>query len=118
MAKKAEEIELKYATVETVNKIREQLANEDELYDLAELFKVFGDSTRIKILFVLYSGEMCVYDIANTLNMSQSSISHHLKSLKQNRLVKFRKDGKATFYSLADEHVFSIMEQGLEHVTE
>ena len=94
------------------------MEDEEELYDLADLFKVFGDSTRIKILFVLYEGEMCVYDIAQTLDMTQSSISHQLRVLKQNRLVKFRKEGKIVFYSLADEHVFSIIEQGLEHVRE
>ena len=98
--------------------VNDTIPEETELYDLAELFKVFGDSTRIKILFVLYEGEMCVYDIAQTLDMTQSSISHQLRVLKQNRLVKFRKEGKIVFYSLADEHVFSIIEQGLEHVRE
>ena len=113
-----EKEELKYADPEVVSSLRDQMEDEEELYDLADLFKVFGDSTRIKILFVLYEGEMCVYDIAQTLVMTQSSISHQLRVLKQNRLVKFRKEGKIVFYSLADEHVFSIIEQGLEHVRE
>ena len=112
------EMELKYASVEMVNKIREQIQDEEELYDLANLFKVFGDPTRLKIMLVLYGGEMCVYDIAKTLEMSQSSISHQLKNLKQSKLISFRREGKATFYSLADEHVFSIMKQGIEHVKE
>ena len=88
------------------------------LYDLADLFKVFGDSTRIKILYVLFENEMCVYDIASILNMTQSAISHQLRILKQNRLVKFRKEGKTVLYTLADEHVFTILSQGIEHVEE
>lgn len=112
------EDDLKYADPERVKILRDEMEDEEELYDLADLFKVFGDSTRIKILLVLYEGEMCVYDIAQTLSMTQSSISHQLRVLKQNRLVKFRKEGKIVFYSLADEHVFSIIQQGLEHVRE
>lgn len=112
------EDDLKYADPERVRILRDEMEDEEELYDLADLFKVFGDSTRIKILLVLYEGEMCVYDIAQTLSMTQSSISHQLRVLKQNRLVKFRKEGKIVFYSLADEHVFSIIQQGLEHVRE
>ena len=110
--------DLKYVTEAEVAKIQKEMPDEDGIYALSELFKIFGDSTRLKIVFVLYSGEMCVADIAKTLNMSQSSISHQLKNLKQNRLVKFRRDGKATFYSLDDDHVFSIMREGLEHVSE
>ena len=113
-----EKLDLKYADHDVVCSLREQMSEEQELYELADLFKVFGDSTRIKILLVLYKGEMCVNDIAVTLDMSQSSISHQLRILKQNRLVKFRKEGKIVFYSLADQHVFSIVEQGLEHVRE
>lgn len=113
-----ENVDLKYADPKLVKELRDSMEDDEELYDLADLFKVFGDSTRIKILFVLFEGEMCVYDIAQTLNMSQSSISHQLRTLKQNRLVKFRREGKVTFYSLADEHVFSIIQQGLEHVQE
>mgnify|MGYP001546442285 CR=1 FL=1 len=98
--------------------VNETLPEETELYDLAELFKVFGDSTRIKILYVLFEAEMCVCDIAQLLNMNQSAISHQLKILKQNRLVKSRREGKAVFYSLADGHVRTIINQGLEHIEE
>ena len=88
------------------------------LYKLAELFKVFGDSTRIRILHVLLQNELCVQDIADTLQMTQSAISHQLRILKQAELVKFRRDGKTIYYSLADNHVATIMSQGLEHVCE
>lgn len=114
----AEKLDLKYADPKIVSALRDQMEDEEELYDLADLFKVFGDSTRIKILFSLYEGEMCVYDIAQTVGMTQSSISHQLRVLKQNHLIKFRKEGKVVFYSLADEHVLSIIKQGLEHVRE
>ena len=90
----------------------------NELYDLAELFKVFGDSTRIRILFVLFEAEVCVCDLAKALNMTQSAISHQLRILKQNKLVKSRRDGKSIFYSLADEHVRTIIDQGREHIEE
>ena len=89
-----------------------------ELLDLAELFKVFGDSTRIRILFVLFEAEVCVCDLAKALNMTQSAISHQLRILKQNKLVKSRRDGKSIFYSLADEHVRTIIDQGREHIEE
>ncbi len=92
--------------------------NEDTLYSLAELFKVFGDPTRIRILYILSVEELCVQDIADRLSMTQSAISHQLRVLKQMSLVKFRRDGKTIFYSLADSHVATIMNQGLEHVTE
>ena len=98
--------------------VTEQMPREEELYDLAELFKVFGDSTRIKILYVLTEAEMCVCDIAQVLNMTQSAISHQLKILKQSKLVKNRREGKAVFYSLADGHVKTIMKQGLDHIEE
>ena len=94
------------------------MPDEELLYDLAELYKVFGDSTRIKILYVLFEAEMCVCDIAQLLNMNQSAISHQLRILKQNRLVKSRREGKAVFYSLADGHVRTIINQGLEHIQE
>ncbi|MBR4078604.1 MAG: helix-turn-helix transcriptional regulator [Christensenellaceae bacterium] len=103
---------------EIVDKVRESLPDEELLYDLAELYKVFGDSTRIRILYVLFEAEMCVCDIAQLLNMSMSAISHQLRVLKQSRLVKFRREGKTVFYSLADDHVRSIINQGLEHVEE
>lgn len=109
-----------YMTIneETAEEIENKMPEESELYDLADLFKVFGDSTRIKILYVLFENEMCVYDIASILNMTQSAISHQLRILKQNRLVKFRKEGKTVLYTLADEHVFTILSQGIEHVEE
>jgi ArsR family transcriptional regulator len=94
------------------------MPEETELYDLAELFKVFGDSTRIRILFVLFEAEVCVCDLAEALNMTQSAISHQLRILKQSRLVKSRREGKSIFYSLADEHVRSIIDQGREHIEE
>ena len=96
----------------------ETIPEENELYDLAELFKVFGDSTRIRILFVLFEAEVCVCDLAKALNMTQSAISHQLRILKQNKLVKSRRDGKSIFYSLADEHVRTIIDQGREHIEE
>ena len=95
-----------------------KLPGDDLLIDLAELYKIFGDSTRIKILYLLYAEEMCVCDIAASLNMTVSAISHQLRILKGAKLVKFRKDGKSAFYSLADEHVTSILAQGMEHITE
>lgn len=91
---------------------------EENLYDLAELFKVFGDTTRIKILWALFESEMCVCDIASLLGMSQSAISHQLRVLKQARLVKYRKDGKVVYYSLDDEHIKQIFDQGMNHVNE
>ena len=98
--------------------MNELMPAEDEVYFLSEFFKVFADSTRIKILFLLRDGEQCVNDIAAALEMSQSSISHQLRVLKQNRLVKFRRDGKTIYYSLADAHVVNILSQGLEHIEE
>ncbi len=103
---------------ETVQLTRGLMPKEELLYDLAELYKVFGDSTRIKILFALYENEMCVCGIAELLNMTQSAISHQLKVLRQNKLVKFRREGKTIFYSLSDDHVFKILGQGLQHITE
>ncbi len=109
-----------YMTIDekTAEEIENKMPEESELYELADLFKVFGDSTRIKILYVLFENEMCVYDIANILNMTQSAISHQLRVLKQNRLVRYRKEGKTVLYTLADEHVFTILSQGIEHVEE
>lgn len=98
--------------------VDEKLPEEEELYDLAELFKVFGDSTRIRILFVLFEAEVCVCDLAQALNMTQSAVSHQLRILKQNKLVKSRREGKSVFYSLADDHVRSIIDQGREHIEE
>lgn len=103
---------------EVVNKVKNKMPREESLYDLAELFKVFGDSTRIKILWALAESDMCVCDIAYLLNMTQSAISHQLRVLKQARLVKNRKEGKVVYYSLEDIHVKHIFEQGLIHVNE
>lgn len=94
------------------------MPEEDTLYDLAELFKVFGDSTRIRILYVLFEAEVCVCDLAEILHMTQSAISHQLKILKQSKLVKSRREGKSVFYSLADTHVRTIIAQGREHIDE
>lgn len=101
--------------LEIVNKT---MPPETKLYDLAELFKVFGDSTRIRILFVLFEAEVCVCDLAMALNMTQSAISHQLRILKQNKLVKSRREGKSVFYSLADDHVRTIIAQGCDHIDE
>ena len=98
--------------------IDEKMPPEEELQDLAEFFKVFGDATRLKILYVLLSSEMCVYDIAAVLGMSQSAISHQLRVLKQMDLVKNRREGKTIFYSLADDHIVTILSQGLDHIEE
>ena len=101
-----------------VSEVRAKLPEENNMQDLAELFKVFGDTTRIRILFVLLESEMCVCDMAETLNMTQSAISHQLRLLKSNGLIRARRQGKSVFYSLADEHVRTIMEQGWEHILE
>ena len=101
-----------------VQKVRDSLPQEDFLFDLAELYKIFGDSTRIKILYVLFEAELCVNDIASVLNMTVSAISHQLRVLKQAGLIKFRRDGKTVYYSLADDHVRTIIDQGAEHVGE
>ena len=103
---------------EVVDRVNREMPEEELLFDLAELFKIFGDSTRVKILFVLFEAEMCVCDIAQLLGMTQSAISHQLRALKNVRLVKSRREGKTVFYSLADDHVKTIINQGLEHVRE
>ena len=101
-----------------VDRVNSAMPGEEELFDLAELFKVFGDSTRIKILYLLFEAEMCVCDIAQLLGMSQSAISHQLRALKQAKLVRYRREGKQVFYSLSDGHVRTILGQGMEHVAE
>ena len=103
---------------ELVEQVLQNQPEDEYLYDLAELFKVFGDSTRIRILFVLFEAEVCVCDLAKALNMTQSAISHQLRILKQNKLVKSRREGKSIFYSLADDHVRTIINQGREHIEE
>ena len=103
---------------DVVSEVIGAMPKEEELYALADLYKIFGDSTRIKILYVLSRSEMCVCDIAGILNMTISAISHQLKVLKQARLVKFRKEGKTVFYSLADDHVTTIINNGMDHIEE
>ena len=98
--------------------ISEKMPDEETLFDLAELFKIFGDSTRIKILFALLESELCVSDIAVLLQMTQSAISHQLRVLKANGLVKYRREGKVLIYSLSDDHITSILSQGMEHIEE
>ena len=99
-----------HAHDEIVEKVQKEMPSEDTLYDLTELFRIFGDSTRIRILYVLFEAEMCVCEIA--------AISHQLKALKNARLVKSRREGKTVFYALADDHVKTIIDQGLEHILE
>ena len=110
--------EFMYVHEDIVEKVQSEMPKDEDLSDLADLFRVFGDTTRIKILYVLFESEMCVCDIAKLLNMTQSAISHQLKVLKGSKLIKYRKDGKAVFYSLADDHVRTIIDQGKEHIDE
>ncbi len=114
MAAKAEATD----RTDIVEQLSDQQPDDEILYDLAELFKVFGDSTRIKILYSMFETELCVNDIAKLLNLSQSSVSHQLRILKTSKLVKFRREGKSIFYSLDDEHVRAIISMGMEHVEE
>jgi ArsR family transcriptional regulator len=101
-----------------MRKIREELPDDEVLYDLAEIFKVFGDTTRVKILYVLFESELCVNDIAQCLDMTPSAVSHQLRILKTSKLVKFRRDGKTVYYSLDDEHVRTMIALGMEHIAE
>ena len=103
---------------DTVARVKDLLPKDEVLYDLAELFKAFGDSTRVKLLCALFESDMCVCDLAAILGISQSAVSHQLRTLKASRLVKFRRDGKVVYYSLDDEHIKSIFNQGFEHITE
>mgnify|MGYP002509650829 FL=1 len=103
---------------DTVRQVLGGMPDDETLYDLAELFKVFGDSTRIKILYALFEAELCVCDISKLLGLTQSAVSHQLRVLKGSRLVKFRREGKTVFYSLDDDHVRKIIAQGMEHVNE
>ena len=101
-----------------VDQVRQVLPPDEVLSDLADLFKIFGDSTRIKILYALLRSELCVCDIAQLLGMTQSAISHQLRALKQSKLVKYRREGKQVYYALADGHVRTILDQGIEHISE
>ena len=103
---------------DVVKRVLEKQPADEYLYDLAELFKVFGDSTRIKILYALFESDLCVGDMAQLLNISQSAVSHQLKILKDAKLVKFRREGKIIFYMLDDDHVRTILSMGMEHVEE
>jgi ArsR family transcriptional regulator len=116
--KKAECCEVNEVHEDLLNIVREKMPGEEELFDLAELFKIFGDSSRIRILFVLLEAEVCVCDMAAALNMTQSAVSHQLAILKKSKLVKTRREGKSIFYSLADDHVRAIISQGMEHILE
>ncbi len=103
---------------EVVELVRQTMPAEELLFNLAEFFKVFGDTTRIRILYALFQSEMCVCDIAHLLSMSQSAISHQLRVLKQAKLVQFRKEGRVVYYSLDDDHIKAIFEQGYQHIQE
>jgi ArsR family transcriptional regulator len=103
---------------DVIERVNEALPTDETLYDLAEFFKVFGDSTRIKIICALFESEMCVCDLAALLGITQSAISHQLRTLKAARLVRYRRDGKVVYYSLDDEHIKHIFDEGLRHVTE
>lgn len=114
----AESCSEKHCHGELVHQVETKIPVDEDLYDLADFFKVFGDTTRIKILYVLRLSEMCVCDIAESLSMTQSAISHQLRVLKQMDLVKNRREGKTIFYSLADDHIAGILDMGLEHIQE
>ena len=103
---------------DVVAQVQQNLPPEEQLLQLAELFKVFGDGTRVRILFVLFEAEVCVCDLAKLLGMTQSAVSHQLRILKQAHLIRARRDGKTIFYSLADDHVATLLKQGMEHVCE
>ena len=118
MEKFAENCDCTIIHEDIVSEVKGKMPEEELLYDLADFFKVFGDSTRVRILWALDKAEMCVCDIASVLNMTQSAISHQLRILKQARLVKNRRDGKVVYYSLDDDHVKGILDQGLIHIGE
>ncbi len=103
---------------DVVKKVKKTMLKDDEIYDLAEFFKVFADSTRMKMIYALMENELCVCDLANIVNTTQSAISHQLKILRQSKLVKFRKEGKVVYYSLDDEHISQIVKKGREHIEE
>lgn len=118
MSEQFEKCEYIHIHEDIVDKVKTILPSEELLYDLADFYKVFADSTRIKILYALLQSEMCVCDLAQILNASQSAISHQLRMLKQMKLVKYRREGKAIFYSLSDDHIQNILNQGFEHISE
>ncbi|MBQ1193896.1 MAG: winged helix-turn-helix transcriptional regulator [Lachnospiraceae bacterium] len=112
------ECEDSFIHTDVIDKVSHYMPDDEMLYDLAEFFKVFADSTRIKILYALLKAEMCVCDISEILNVSQSAVSHQLRLLKQMKLVKYRREGKSIFYSLSDEHIENILSKGMEHICE
>lgn len=114
----AEKCEFMHLHEDVIERAREALKDEDKQYELAELFSMFADTTRIRILYALFEAEMCVCDLANLLGMTQSAISHQLALLKRGKLVKPRREGRTVFYSLADSHVRTMLDQGMEHVNE
>ncbi len=118
MVNDAPHCEYIHAHPDAIEKICREMPDEDILIDLSELFKVFGDSTRIKILSALSGGELCVCDISTAVGMTPSAVSHQLKILKSAELVSYRREGKTVFYSIADSHVMTILQQGLEHINE
>ena len=103
---------------DTVKKVKDKIPKDDFIYDMAEFFKVFADSTRMKIIYALFENELCVCDIANIVQTTQSAISHQLRILKQSKLVKYRKEGKVVYYSLDDAHIMQIVKKGSEHIEE
>lgn len=103
---------------DVVEKVRRELPEDEVLYDLADLFRVFADTTRIKILYALFEAELCVCDLSRLTGMSQSAVSHQLRTLKDSKLVRFRREGKTVYYSLADQHVRTLIGNGMDHVLE
>ncbi|MCD8143770.1 MAG: metalloregulator ArsR/SmtB family transcription factor [Oscillospiraceae bacterium] len=103
---------------DVVERVRSELPEDEILYDLADLFRVFADTTRIKILYALFEAELCVCDLSRLTGMSQSAVSHQLRTLKDSKLVRFRREGKTVYYSLADQHVRTLIGNGMEHVLE
>jgi ArsR family transcriptional regulator len=118
MKKNPDRCECSIIHQETVDHVQQNMPKKEELFDLAELFRVFGDTTRVRIICALFISELCVCDIAALLSMTQSAISHQLRILKQSRLVKYRREGKAVFYSLDDDHIKNIFAQGMDHISE
>lgn len=118
MSNVANSCECLHVHTDAIKAVKALLPSDETLFELSDLFKLFGDTTRIKILYLLFEKELCVCDIAALLNMTQSAISHQLKVLKNSKLVKFRREGKVVFYRLSDNHVKSIIAQGMEHLTE
>lgn len=106
------------SSIESMPCDKESMPDEELLYDLADLFKTFGDTTRIKILYSLMGQDLCVADIAELIGATQSAVSHQLRTLKQARLVKFQREGKNVIYSLSDDHVYTMLAQGMTHICE